>query len=115
MTELLPCPFCGDKRVRIKTRASGFLAGECVGCSAQSHCAFTKPEAIAAWNRRSPPEPAEIEKAREDVIEAALGEKPGVEEPVRCAACNGVGGMGGQDGQDPFIACADCGGLGYAG
>lgn len=57
-----PCPFCGGMDIRACT-GSRYAWGKCVGCRAEGPMIEgTEPEAIAAWNARSPsPRVAELE------------------------------------------------------
>ena len=54
MSELKPCPFCGNKARVWRTNYATFV--ECVNYSAKSHqvelSAVTEEEAIKAWNTR---------------------------------------------------------------
>lgn len=72
---LLPCPFCGksDKLVirpyradddggepfdwgfNVLCSAAGFDSNPNRGCGSGGAWGETKPEAVAAWNRRTPP------------------------------------------------------------
>ena len=58
MTELKPCPFCGNKtRVRLTQLAGGWLRAtewgcECLDCNATLGRHPDEQQAIAAWNRR---------------------------------------------------------------
>ena len=64
---LLPCPFCGTDELSHGWAAPGFRDGvsdghvECMGCGALV-IAATEQDAIAAWNRRTPPTPATDER-----------------------------------------------------
>ena len=63
MTELLPCPFCGEGAhflrigpgpgVRLKTPPA-FWKVFCEGCNVRSISYRSRPVAAAAWNRRAP-------------------------------------------------------------
>ncbi len=62
MNKLKRCPFCGGEEIRIATRfilVKGDLADTidvsvgCVSCG-MGATAETEPEAIEAWNRRTP-------------------------------------------------------------
>jgi Lar family restriction alleviation protein len=62
--ELLPCPFCGSDGEEVSVcghlRASGHNDGwnvRCYVCHVETAYEETKAEALAAWNRRSPPHP----------------------------------------------------------
>lgn len=48
---LLPCPFCGSRMVRVKTRKTTIV--ECAACPGLV-IRQRKEDAIAAWNRRTP-------------------------------------------------------------
>lgn len=51
--ELLACPFCGSKDIKvIQATVSGYVA-TCDECWAASCAAINKIDAIAAWNRRA--------------------------------------------------------------
>ena len=62
MSELKPCPFCGNKFIEImhchtpavdpKRRLPYFPIG-CSECGAWIECESTEEEAIEAWNRRA--------------------------------------------------------------
>lgn len=61
MTELLPCPFCGDSDISVYGASDH---GYMVRHTCKGDSLFTieiarsdKPSAIAAWNRRTPPTP----------------------------------------------------------
>jgi Lar family restriction alleviation protein len=61
MTELKPCPFCGEtERIAIDTIADEVedsFAVICGGCAAATKLTCrSREEAIAAWNRRAAPE-----------------------------------------------------------
>ncbi len=55
MTELRPCPFCGDSA--ILSGLGGFFEVECTNCEAITRYTRTEGEAIAAWNQRYDDEP----------------------------------------------------------
>ena len=53
MTELKPCPFCGDKEIVVSpTGFHGAYIAYCIQCHSNTGDYDTKEEAIAAWNRR---------------------------------------------------------------
>jgi Lar family restriction alleviation protein len=60
MTELLPCPFCGEKAVYEPDYSSSndnikLVAVGCEGDDCNNYqCARTKEKAIERWNRRAP-------------------------------------------------------------
>lgn len=56
--KLLPCPFCGCRKIQILPQPNGWLSVRCTAC------ATTKKEVtqhlkqiVASWNARRPPEP----------------------------------------------------------
>ena len=51
--QLLPCPFCGSRMVRVKTRKTTIV--ECAACPGLV-IRLNRNDAIAAWNRRTPNE-----------------------------------------------------------
>ena len=51
MEELLRCPFCGGEARVIGAGESYWV--RCSGCGAEIAICDSKPEAIAAWNRRT--------------------------------------------------------------
>lgn len=60
---LKPCPFCGGKAVLSNDHVSAvgtFYAGLCTGCGARGAQWSAEATAIAAWNRRSSDEQAEV-------------------------------------------------------
>ena len=53
MSELKPCPFCGDNRaVHIESKTFGFYVF-CVKCRAKTDHGANKGAATRAWNRRA--------------------------------------------------------------
>ena len=62
--KLLPCPFCGAKRMLSDKSKPGPVMMEygvmpdphilCKKCGAQTECFDTREASIAAWNRRAP-------------------------------------------------------------
>ena len=58
--KLLPCPFCGDEHPGIwKSEMTRIAFVSCTDCRAESHHHRTVTQAVAAWNRRTPPPPRE--------------------------------------------------------
>lgn len=67
MSELKPCPFCGGDAKVVTTHDESIWSHEtvpytCVYCpvceiSTENTCKGYEPDAIAAWNRRTPAEP----------------------------------------------------------
>lgn len=56
MSELKPCPFCGNDAIEAKAIFSEYVTVECpyVKCDANPCVSkFTKKEAISAWNTRA--------------------------------------------------------------
>lgn len=61
MSELKPCPFCGDTYIQIYATnnhsrghfAIGCNTVNCVGLHCESKLYKTKEEAVEAWNRRA--------------------------------------------------------------
>lgn len=51
--ELKPCPFCGNKNIRIWGGENTFPYVECSNCIASTASELTREEAIKNWNRRS--------------------------------------------------------------
>ena len=51
MEELRKCPFCGGE-ARV-VRASETYWGQCFDCGAETAICDSRPDAIAAWNRRT--------------------------------------------------------------
>jgi Lar family restriction alleviation protein len=54
--ELLPCPFCGGKADLIPEYDSAWRAA-CLQCDATFVAQDSRPDAIAAWNRRATDRP----------------------------------------------------------
>ena len=50
MEELLKCPFCGGEARVVIANESYWV--RCFDCGAEIAICYSKPEAIAAWNRR---------------------------------------------------------------
>ena len=89
--ELLPCPFCGSKRVEFTpdeeqydelNTTTGFIW--CHGCDFSSDSFYSRKIAVEKWNRRAQPanEPLTMEELR------------GMDDPVWCA-CDTFDGKGG--------------------
>ncbi len=66
MTDLKPCPFCGNENVRVYVGLMEFHDGEvaCDDCGGSCGNYPTRDDAIAAWNRRAN-EPAVARKGGE--------------------------------------------------
>jgi Lar family restriction alleviation protein len=56
MSELKPCPFCGNERVNVAEIAGSFFA-VCGTCGAQGKQRATISGAVGTWNRRAGDEP----------------------------------------------------------
>lgn len=73
-TELKPCPFCGGEAKTIAP-TPGYSEHWWVNCAAECPEGMgvgdTEPEAITAWNTRSP-DTAQETKSLYDMVEAAL-------------------------------------------
>jgi Lar family restriction alleviation protein len=77
VSALLPCPFCGSP-ARVDEGTRGYPCVLCGTCGASSDYASTddEAEAIAAWNRRTPPAgagEAVLPAAAEPITERAVG------------------------------------------
>jgi len=82
MSELLPCPFCGDSAFSGTTLdGDHYVMCRSENCWAMAGYLPTKAEAIAAWNRRS--EPSEPVAVTDEMVEQLYywwGELVGKEE-----------------------------------
>jgi len=85
MSELLPCPFCGEEAKAVFRGAPEEWIS-CTRCDAAGPMKSNLVLATAAWNRRAPS--AEETRLRAEVasLRAALGQQPATEgaEPVGC-------------------------------
>lgn len=55
--KLKPCPFCGNRRIRILPQPNGFSV-DCLECQAKIRVFSAFPgDIVASWNRRLDPEP----------------------------------------------------------
>ena len=63
MNDLLPCPWCGcaDNHLELNTDNHGDWRVYCEMCVTQGPHGVTENDAIAAWNRRADPAPADGE------------------------------------------------------
>jgi Lar family restriction alleviation protein len=50
MEELKRCPFCGGEAIEVRTGESYWV--RCSDCDAETALCDSRPDAIAAWNRR---------------------------------------------------------------
>ena len=66
MNELLPCPFCGEKELRLYERREGYSV-HCwnLSCGAKLEYAPTQEQAREDWNRRANPLLPLLREARE--------------------------------------------------
>lgn len=60
VSELLPCPMCGASAKKVGPDPRGMIYCQCVDCGVRGPWLYmghggTSEEAIAAWNRRTPP------------------------------------------------------------
>lgn len=53
MTELKPCPFCGNNQAFIETEYYGLFVVKCGYCHIRTAVEQVKEKAIEAWNRRA--------------------------------------------------------------
>ena len=58
MSDLKPCPFCGDTYISIhSTKGGNYIVGcntlKCIGLYCEGKLFNSKEEAIEAWNRRA--------------------------------------------------------------
>ncbi len=54
--QLLPCPHCGGEAALMDSWNMWTVYCKCCGCRTAKHSEQAEAGAIAAWNRRSPPE-----------------------------------------------------------
>ena len=56
MSDLKPCPFCGDTYINIRRKKEGYNVGcntvNCIACHVRTRVYKTEQDAIEAWNRR---------------------------------------------------------------
>ena len=52
MPELKPCPFCGNKEIKIIIAAFGLKYAHCYGCETSGGEYLTQKEIREAWNTR---------------------------------------------------------------
>lgn len=97
MTELLPCPFCGARIMRVESSLSEFPFIVCENNHAWCPRLDTEAEAIAAWNTRYH---SEFEKT---VIKAWKEIKAYTERTCKAEYRSGGYGIGGW-------YCSSCGG-----
>lgn len=67
MSELKPCPFCGERETLKPWQADAieYWTVICESCVAEGPTSITEAEAIAAWNARSAPRYEELLKLAE--------------------------------------------------
>ncbi len=116
MTELLNCPFCGGKRIRIKQSVGKWWV-HCKDCFADGPICDTEAEAIVLWSRRPAPDVERVALA----IKADMAQQfnaqplPGPSDPTDWTATGGeldleqvaraaIAAMGGGDGE----RCGTC-------
>jgi len=61
MSELLPCPFCGNQSICSDGR-KGWYEITCPNCGVEMGD-VSEAEAVAAWNRRAPAIPPDVSEA----------------------------------------------------
>lgn len=78
--ELLPCPFCGNKKISLFSAddldCGGFIIQCLTGCPAQVW-ADTEAEAVKAWNTRPSPDRESVAKAIADAAGATWPQDAG--------------------------------------
>ncbi|EFA4854918.1 hypothetical protein E0M30_16365 [Escherichia coli] len=53
MSELKPCPFCGDNAMIMRIPESGWRYGQCMSCFSNGPKRPDYEGAVIAWNRRA--------------------------------------------------------------
>ena len=57
MSELKPCPFCGDIYIIVRNNSAGYYIGcntiNCIMCNTFVRRYRTKKDAVESWNKRA--------------------------------------------------------------
>lgn len=52
-----PCPFCGNREIRLLPQPNGWMSADCIRCGAMKRQVTNyKRQMYAEWNNRRPPE-----------------------------------------------------------
>lgn len=58
MTDWIPCPFCGSRRLTTKRLWDHYRFVACLRCKAAGPIGLTNEDAVARWNARNEPDEA---------------------------------------------------------
>lgn len=97
MSELKPCPFCGDLDPYVSGDDWNGWYVVCSGCGADGSTESTKAEAIDAWNTRAE------RTCRMEYNEDWSGDELYPTEAYQCSMCGGIT----QEGRPHY--CPNCG------